>query len=169
MTGQALVGDHAEGVQVDGRGDRLALGLLGRAVGGRAEHHAGVGQPVAHVGAGDAEVGEDERAVGTDQQVARLDVAVHDAPVVHGLEGRGGLRDELHGGLGRDAGEPGEQAVERLAVDEPHHEIGGGTVPRHVAHAVVIDVDHTRMVDRGHRACFPLEAGREARIIHPAW
>ena len=88
--------------------------------------------------------------------------------VVHGLERRGGLRDQLHGGLGGDAGEPGEQPVERLAVDEPHHQVGGRPIARHVADAVVVDVHDAGVVDRGHRTGLPLEARGEAGIVHAA-
>ena len=93
-----LVEHDAERVDVAPGVDPLALGLLGREVGGRAHDGAGLGQALLGVdGPGDPEVGDLDLAVGGDQHVARLHVAVDHAVAVG--EGQGG------GHPGADAGD----------------------------------------------------------------
>ena len=93
-----LVEHDAERVDVAPGVDPLALGLLGREVGGRAHDGAGLGQALLGVdGPGDPEVGDLDLAVGGDQHVARLHVAVDHAMAVG--EGEGG------GHPGADAGD----------------------------------------------------------------
>jgi hypothetical protein len=93
VPGQAVVRDGAERVDVHRSRDRLAGSLLGCHVQGGAGHRVAggdrgdVGRPR------DAEVDEDDRTVRSDQQVARLDVAVHDAAGVGGLQRVGCLRE----------------------------------------------------------------------------
>ena len=63
--GQQLVGDDAERVDVGAGAGLLAAGLLGRQIGGRAEHRADLGDARLVGGAGDPEVGElDDVGVG---------------------------------------------------------------------------------------------------------
>ena len=66
---------------------------------------------------GDAEVGDLHLAVGGDQDVARLDVAVHDAVAVRVAQ-RGG---DLRGDLGR--------ARRASASREPRKHVGRATCP----------------------------------------
>jgi porphobilinogen synthase len=77
-----------------------ALGLLGREVGGRAHHRAGLGEALlgarAH-GPGDAEVGHLHLAGRRDEDVGRLDVAVDHAVAVGEAERGGHLAGDLRG------------------------------------------------------------------------
>jgi hypothetical protein len=123
-TGEQLVRDDAEGVEVGGAGGGLAEGLLGREVVRRAEHLAGLGVSRPVDGAGDAEVGELHRAVGHDEDVRGLDVAVDDAGLVGRPEGERGLRHDrpylarVEGALALD------EVGQRLTGDELHDEVG---------------------------------------------
>src|SRR5204863_7625485 len=74
LAGQALVGDHAQRVQVGGGGGGFAEDQLRGQVGGGPHDGVGVGELAAGRGTGDAEVGQHQPAVGTHQQVARFDV-----------------------------------------------------------------------------------------------
>jgi hypothetical protein len=63
--GHHLVEDDAEGVDIGAGVDHVALGLLGREVGGRAHDRAGLGETLGRVaGPGDAEVGDLDLAGG---------------------------------------------------------------------------------------------------------
>ena len=138
--GDALEEHEPERVDV-GRGpDRLAADLLGREVRRGADHHAGGGD-VRGVGEdGDAEVRQVGAALGVEQDVARLDVAVHDAVAVHVGEGVRQGRPE-----GDDVAEAQRAAAdavgEGLALDELHDEVGAAAlladvVDRHQAGVV---------------------------------
>jgi hypothetical protein len=89
LSSERFVQDGAGAVPVAGRRDRLAGGLLGRHIGGRAEHAAPDGAVlVLRLGRDDrlvadqAEVEHDDASLGRDQHVARLDVAMQLAGVV---------------------------------------------------------------------------------------
>ena len=91
--GDRLDEHEAERVDVGLAVHRLALGLLGRGVAGRAEHCAlRLGPGRLGEGAGQAEVGDAEAAVVAEEQVGRLDVAVHEPAAVRVVEGPGGLQ-----------------------------------------------------------------------------
>ena len=80
---QQLVQDHAEGVDVGARVDRLSLHLLGRHVCRRADHASGGRKAVLVVDQlRDAEVEDLGLAAVRDQDVVRLQVAVDDLVVV---------------------------------------------------------------------------------------
>ena len=163
--GQALVGDHAQRVHV-GQGRDLGPGRLLRGdVGRRAEHRPGGGELAGHRRAGDAEVGEDQRAVGADEQVAGLDVAVDDAPLVRGVQRVGGLRDQGHRPLRGEPAELGQRAGQRLALDVLHDQVGDLAAALDLALAVVVHVDHARVVDGGHGARLAAEALDEALLL----
>ena len=86
---QQLVEHRAHGVHVGGRGQLGTQGLLGRHVGGRAQHLAGAGAhglDAAHH-LGDAEVGHLERVGPAEEEVVGLDVAMEDALVVGVVQG----------------------------------------------------------------------------------
>ena len=158
--GQALVGHHAERVDVGGGGGDRAGGLLGRDVGGGAEHRTGRGELADHGGPGDAEVGQHERAVRAYQQVARLDVAVHDAVLVCGLQRVGGLRDQRHRAGRGEPADPAQRARQRVALDVLHDQEGELLVA-----AVVVDVDDAGVVDGGHGAGLAAEPLGEAGLV----
>jgi hypothetical protein len=94
FAGQHLVQHRAEGVDVGSRVHRLAARLLGAHVGGCADRHARLGEPlaglVARERAADAEVGDQRVAVG-EQDVLRLHIAVDDAVAVGEIEPVGHL------------------------------------------------------------------------------
>ncbi len=117
LTGEQLVQDDTERVDVGVLVHTLALCLLRRDVVGRAEHRPGLGHPVLHVeGAGDAEVRHLRLAVAVEQDVLRLDVTM-DKPLLVG-EGEP-LRDldrQLDGRRHRNGTAP-DQLLQVLAVD----------------------------------------------------
>ena len=159
-SGQALVRDHAQRVDVRGGGGDSAGGLLGRDVRGGAEHRAGGGELADQVRAGDAEVGEHERAVRPDQQVAGLHVAVHDALLVRRVQRVGGLRQQRHrAGRGQPA-DAAERGGERVALDVLHHQERDVLVA-----AEVVDVDHAGVVDGGHGPGLAAEPLGEAGFV----
>ncbi len=114
--------ERAQAEHVGGRGEFEAAHLFRRHEAGRADQHAGAGvQAVpgqAVHGPRDAEV-DDARPVHGDQDVGRLEVAVDQAGLVHGLQGEGeavgegadrrlGQRPEV---LGHDGGQVGARYV----------------------------------------------------------
>ena len=164
---QALEGDDAEGVDVGRRGRGAALRLLGRDVGRRAHHLAGLreGHPLG--GAGDAEVGDLDPAVGGDEEVRGLDVAVDDAGGVRHAEGLGRLGEQVAGRLGVEGGTGPQERRERLALDELHHEVGarGRRAVVERAGAVVVDRRDPRVLQRGRVPGLGLEALAEQRVV----
>jgi hypothetical protein len=107
--GQQLEGHDGERVAVRGRGRGLPDRLLGRDVGGGAEHLPGLRELVLERHAGDPEVRDREAVAIVEQQVAGLDVAVDHAGGVRGVERAGRLAQPLQrrgvpdGGPGLDA------------------------------------------------------------------
>ena len=119
-TGQRLVQDQAEAVDVGRGGRRRAPRLLRAEVVDRAERRArdgalGVGgQP------GDPEVGDHRPAVAGEQDVAGLHVAMDDPADVGDAERAGDVEADP-GGLGRfEAAGPPQPRGEVLAFDELH-------------------------------------------------
>ena len=92
--GDQLVGDDPERVQVGARPGLLAARLLGRQVGGGAEHRADLGDAGLLGRLGDAEVGELDLALARAQQVAGLDVAVDHAVAVGVVQALARLLDD---------------------------------------------------------------------------
>ena len=109
---------------------------------------------------GDAEVGEHERAVRAYQQVARLDVAVHDALLVGGVQGVGGLRDQRHRARRGEPADPAEGTGQGVALHVLHHQERGAVLA-----AVVVHVHHAGVVDGGHGAGLAAEAFGEAGLL----
>ena len=166
-SGQALEGHDGEGVDVGRRGGGGALGLLGRDVGGRAHHLAGLRQRHPLGRARDAEVGHLDPAVGGDEQVGGLHVAVHDPGGVGDAEGVGRLGEQLLGGGRVERCPRSQQGGERLAVDELHDQVGavGRRPVVGCALPVVEDRGDAGVVQRGGVARLGLEAGAEERVV----
>jgi hypothetical protein len=93
--GQTLIGHHLQGVQVAGRGRRLAAGLLGRQVPRRANQQLPLVALALAKRLGDAKVGHLHHAVRADEQVGRLDVPVDQPDPVGGPNRHCGLPDDL--------------------------------------------------------------------------
>ena len=93
-TGDQLVGDDPQRVEVRTRAGVLAAGLLGGEVGGRAEHRSDLGDARLLGGLRDPEVGELDLAFAGTQQVAGLDVTVDDPVTVGVVEPLAGLFDD---------------------------------------------------------------------------
>ena len=74
-----LVEDDAQRIDVGPRVHVLALDLLRRHVFGRADHHARSRDPLSLERTGDPEIHDADRPLPVDHDVARLEVAVHDA------------------------------------------------------------------------------------------
>jgi hypothetical protein len=123
--------------------------------------------PVMLVGPGDAEIDQDDRAVRFHDQVARLDVAVHRAVLVRGVQRVGGLRDDRHGLGHRQPTGLLEAGGQRLALHIRHHQVGALVLVHRVAGAgVVIDLDHARVAERRHHPGLAVEPGGEFGIGH---
>ena len=163
--GQALVADDAEGVDVGGRGDLHALRLLGGEVLRGAHDHAGAGERGGVAGLGDAEVGQLDHAVRADQQVARLDVAVHDAGPVRGRQPVGGLAEHVQRPVDGQRALVVQDRDQRLALDELHDQEGellGAAVVDGLA--VVVDRGDVRVGQRRGVPGLVAEPGEEARV-----
>ena len=115
-----LVGDDAERVDVGPRAGLVAAGLLGRQVGGGAEHRADLGDARLVGGAGDPEVGQLDHVGVGDEQVAGLDVTVHDAVAVRVLEAPAGLGDDVQGLLDVEVAAVAQQLGAGVAGDVLH-------------------------------------------------
>ncbi len=151
--GDALQQHQPERVDV-GRGpDRLSADLLRGEVRRGPDDHAGRGD-VRGVGQdGDAEVRQVGASLGVEQDVARLDVAVHDAVAVH--VGEGVRQCGTEGDHVTEAQRAAADAVgEGLALDELHHEVGAAALL-----ADVVDRHQTGVVHPRERLYLALPAG----------
>ena len=117
-----LIQQDAEREDVAARVELVAEHLLGRHVRGRADTGAGLGEIAEAVVARDAEVHHLHATRARDHDVRRLDVAMHDAAVVHVVE----CASDLHRDDRRDVvGKPTalvEQVVEVGALHVLHHD-----------------------------------------------
>jgi hypothetical protein len=133
----------------------------------RAHHHAGLGQVRGLGGADrrrDAEIGDLGGAARGDDQVAGLDVAVHDAGLVRGVERPGRLADDVQGGVGREPARPGQDRGQRLAVHQFHDQVGAAELRRLT---VVVDPRDARMGQAGRVPGLGPEPGQEGLVAGP--
>ena len=151
------VDGRAERPQVGGWRRVLAADPLGRGEPRRAHHHAGLGELGVVGEGGDAEVGQHGPVVAADQHVARLDVPVHHPGGVRHAQRGKQLPGHLGGAARRQRPRGREHLVERLRVDQLHHDPRTAAVLGHV-----VDGDHGRVVEPGGGlglAQRPLEGG----------
>ena len=127
LAGQHLVQHRAQRVDVGAAVEpALAGGLLRAHVRGRADDHAGLGEPLGVARAfqhlADAEVRHQHLAVGGEEHVLRLDVAMDDAVAVGVVQGGRGLARDPERVAHRELLLAGEAGAEGLALDVGHGE-----------------------------------------------
>ncbi|MBS1152727.1 MAG: hypothetical protein H6Q89_4425 [Myxococcaceae bacterium] len=157
--GQHPVGDHSERIEVAARLGRLAHRLLGGEVLRGAEHHPRLGDVVGgRVGVGQPRDSEVEQPrlfleVGRrrQQHVLGLEVAVDDALGVDRGEALGELGEDPQRAIDRHRAQA-QPRLERLALDELHHQAGEVLVEAELDHP-----HHRRVVDRGEQPRLALE------------
>src|SRR5690606_2575104 len=115
-------------------------------------------------GLGDAEVGDLHLAGGGDEDVARLDVTVHHTGGVRGLERAAGLLEHVEALVDRQLAQPGQHRVQRLALHQFHHQIGGLARARVVGLAVVVDARDAGVVQLGRGLGLGAEPLPEGRV-----
>ena len=99
--------------------------------------------------------------LGVDQHVARLDVAVHEAARVRGVERRCDLSDQRDRPRGLQPAVAAKHRAEIAALDEPHRDVD---VPVRLAGGV--DRDHVRMVDARGQLRFAQDAVARGLVVH---
>jgi hypothetical protein len=172
VTGEHLVHDDAQGIDVRGGADHGAgaAGLFRAHVRRRAHDQTGGRLVLAAHGRieqfGHAEVEDlDDRARGAfdDEDVVRLEIAVDDAGVVGGVEGRGDLPHQFDGVVDADGAAGFHVTGELDAFEELHDQVE----PAVGELAEVEHLDDVRIVDLvdglgfGHEAVGHLGVGRE--------
>jgi hypothetical protein len=158
--GERGVQHAAERVDVGAGVDRLAAEVLGRHEVDGPDPAAALGDPrrLGVLDAGDPEVAEvDVRA--RDQHVRGLDVAVHEAGGVRGVEGAADLRDDRGRPARREPPLAAQERVEVRARDVAHDQVEVA-----VLLAGAVDRDHVRVVDRRGQPRLALEALAERRV-----
>src|SRR5665213_1852294 len=159
-TGEHLVEDDAERVDIAATVDRSTLGLFGREVRRGSHDRTFFGQLVFdRHRLGDAEVGDLYLAIARDQNVARLDVAVNDTVAMRVTEGRRDLRYQSRRMRRRERSPAAQHVGERRAVHQFHdNEV------RAVVFAPVKDRHDVRMREVRRRLGFATEALDEQRV-----
>ena len=156
---QHLVEQAGQGVHIGGRSDRAAGEPLRCHVGARPDQHARHRDAGLAPDVGDAEVHQVGEVVGGEQDVLGLDVTVHQAVGMGGVQRRGHLRDD-RGGPRRGQWAVGpQQLLDAGALDQPHVD-----VEHTVDLAEIVHRDHVRFLQpRRHPGLTP-EPLLEARV-----
>ena len=134
LAGEHLVEHDPERVDVRLAGHLVAERLLRRHVVGGPEHTAGGREALRLERARDAEVRDLRAPVGVDQHVLRLDVAVDQEARVRGLERPPDLDRVGHRLRHRQAAEPPDALLQRLALDVLEDDVGRALVLAGVDH-----------------------------------
>ncbi len=160
LSGDELVEDDTERIDVRAVIRRHSLGLLRAEVGGGPDHGAGPGELLGVVeSAGDAEIGDLHRAVPGQHDVARFDVAVIDTGLVGHRERTGGIGCYLCGAAGEQRPLGAPDVTQRPTRNELHHHVVGVPVLTEV-----VDAHDVGVGEVGGGLGFPLEPGDE-RIV----
>jgi hypothetical protein len=155
-SGQALIGDDSQRVQVAGR-CHLFSGHLLRCVVTRRAHHFPAGRDCRRADrVGDAEVRDLHHAAGSEQQVGRLDIAVDQPRGMRDLQPGRGLRDDVHAPRGAE-GAAGQDVLEGGSVHQFHHQIRWLLIS---GLAVVVDPRDVGMRQGPGMPCLGLEPGQ---------
>jgi hypothetical protein len=85
-SGQQLIQDDPDRIQVGGASQCVPSSLLRRHIGGGPQRRAGQRQRAAGGISGDAEICESGNAISANQDVLRLDVAMDDSRPMHSLQ-----------------------------------------------------------------------------------
>jgi hypothetical protein len=171
LAGQHLHRDAAERVQIRAAIGRVALGLLRRHVARIAEGHAEAGRRRAaalldQLGQPEVEQLDEVRLAAAHRQVdvARAQIAVHEAHRVGVDQRLRHLDHHVEGALDRQPGVADEHVVEGLALEQLHRQVQAP-----VAGAPeVVDLDDVLVVDLRHRrrlAAEPLDRQVVARQL----
>ena len=126
--GEELVEEHAQRIDVRGRGQRQPLDLLRARIGRRQQPHLRPRRQRKLLGIEelrDPEVEQLGDPVRRHQQVARLQVAVHHQALVGVLDGAAGGDEEIEP-LAQRRPPAGAPQVDRLALDALHDEVRAG-------------------------------------------
>src|SRR5438876_3251902 len=121
--GEQFVEHDAAGKDIGAAIHHLGVDLLGRHVSDGADNLAGAGHGIV-ANAGDAEIHDLAIAVAQHHEIGGLDVAMDDAAAVRVSQAIAGLHDVSQLFYDGDLPVAGDDLIERLAVEELHHQIG---------------------------------------------
>ncbi len=164
QSGQALVENAPERVDVRPGVDRLPFELLRRRVVDRPDEGAGLREPALRTDLlGDPEVAEVRVLVllpGSDEDVRGLDIAMHETVGVDGVERLRDLREDVESTPDREPTRPPEQRPEVGAVDVAHRDVEAV-----LGLSRLVDGHDARMLDPRRRTPLLLEPLAELPVM----